>query len=344
MMQLPLEQNISISKLTSVFKNTSATYKFYWFWAILECVDEGKIEINKKEIFARMLTLSWYTVNYFHVSFGKQDLIQDAVRTIKDIENLNVDSKKSIILDKLLKSNNTTTNSILHHFDKNVPHKFLSPWLGTGSKAEVYNKSLDKNVNAPYILLKDSIIILDSWFEYFRVNSGLLKSFCYWNLTLFLQARNPNVPDIPNKIQRPIVRGSLNKHKKMFWDLILNELGYINCIYTGEKLKIGGYIIEHFIPHQFVAHDLMWNLIPAESSFNSSKSDKLPSFDTYFDDFYELQKEGYHIIKTIRPKNKFLQDYLPIFPNQEFSKLKYEELIKPMLTIAHNNGFQYMNS
>ncbi|MDW5290985.1 hypothetical protein [Formosa sp. PL04] len=58
-MQLPLESDISISKLTSVFKNTSATYKFYWFWAILESVDEGKTEINKKEIFARMLTLSW---------------------------------------------------------------------------------------------------------------------------------------------------------------------------------------------------------------------------------------------------------------------------------------------
>ncbi|MDW5288889.1 HNH endonuclease domain-containing protein [Formosa sp. PL04] len=343
-MQLPLEPNISISKLTSVFKSTSATYKFYWFWAILESIEEGNTEINKKEIFARMLTLSWYTVNYFHVSFGKQDQIQDAVRKIKDIENLNVDSKKSVILEKLLMSNNSDTNSTLNHFDKNVPHKFLSPWLGTGSKSEVYNKSIDTKFNAPYVLLKDSIIISDNWLEYFKVNSGILKSFCYWNLTLFLQVRNPNVPDIPNKIQRPIIRGGLNNHKKLFWDLILNELGHINCIYTGEKLVVGGYIIEHFIPHQFVAHDLMWNLIPAESSFNLSKSDKLPDFNTYFDDFYDLQEEGYKIIKALRPKNKFLQDYLPIFPNQEFNKLKYEQLIKPMLTIANNNGFQYMNS
>lgn len=342
-MQLPLESTISISKLTSVFKNTSATYKFYWFWAILECAEEGKKEVNKKEIFSRMLTLSWYTVNYFQVSFGKQDLIQKAVRRIKDIENINVDTKKSMILKMLLESENNETNGLLRHFDINVPHKFLSPWLGSGSRLKVYEKSLDVTFDAPYKLLNDSIIIHDKWYNYFRTNSGILKTFCYWNLTLFLQARNSNVPDIPNKILRPIIRGSLNKHKKMFWDLVIKELGYINCIYTGEKLVVGGYIVEHFIPHQFVAHDLMWNLIPAESSFNSRKSNKLPSFETYFDDFYRLQKEGYDIVRTLRPKNKFLQDYLPIFPSQELSKFKYEEHIKPMLTIAHNNGFQYMD-
>jgi hypothetical protein len=342
-MKLPVENNISISKLTSVFKNTSATYKFYWFWAILESIDEGEKEINKKEIFARMLTLSWYTVNYFHVSFGKQDLIQDAIKKIKNIENISIDAKKNDILRTLIKSKNSKTNSILLHFDKNVPHKFLSPWLGSGSKTELYELSLNQNLNVPYLLLKDSIIISENWFKYFKTNSGILKSFCYWNLSLFLQGRNPNVPEIPNKIQRPIIRASLNNHKKIFWDLILNELGYINCIYTGKKLVVGGYIIEHFIPHQFVAHDLMWNLIPAESNFNSKKSDKLPNFETYFDDFYEIQKEGFNIIKKTTPKNKFLQDYLPIFPNLELSKTKYEELVKPMLVIAHNNGFQYMS-
>ena len=74
-MQLPFNPDISSSKLASVFRSTSATYKFYWFWAILEAIEEGKSTINKKEIFARMLSLSWYTVNYFHISFGKHDLL-----------------------------------------------------------------------------------------------------------------------------------------------------------------------------------------------------------------------------------------------------------------------------
>lgn len=343
-MQLPFSSKITISKLASVFRNTSATYKFYWFWAILEAVEEGKITINKKEIFARMLSLSWYTVNYFHISFGKQDLIQQAIFNIKDIENLSIDDKQSVILDRLIKSKNPETIKLLLHFDNNVPHKFLSPWLGSGSRAKVYEQSLDKNLNAPYQLHKEHIVINDRWFEYFRNNLGILKSFCFWNLALFLQNRNPNVPDIPNKIHRPIIRGSLNKHKQKFWDIVLNELGSINCIYTNEKLVVGDYIIEHFLPHQFVAHDLMWNLIPADSQFNSKKSDKLPPFEKYFDDFYYLQKEGFEIIKKKSPKNKFLQDYLTIFPELSFDKSRFIEHIQPMLTIAHNNGFQYLKT
>lgn len=343
-MQLPFSSDIPISKLASVFRNTSATYKFYWFWAILEAVEEGKSTINKKEIFARMLSLSWYTVNYFHISFGKQDLIQQAIFNVKNLENLSIDDKQSVILNRLIKSKNPETIKLLLHFDNNVPHKFLSPWLGSGTRAKVYEQSLDNIINAPYQLYKEHIVINYKWFNYFRNNLGILKSFCFWNLALFLQSRNPNVPDIPNKIHRPIIRGSLNKHKQKFWDIVIYELGYINCIYTNEKLVVGDYIIEHFLPHQFVAHDLMWNLIPADSQFNSKKSDKLPPFEKYFDDFYYLQKEGFEIIKKKSPKNKFLQDYLTIFPELSFDKSRFIEHIQPMLTIAHNNGFQYLKA
>lgn len=341
-MNLPFDNNISLSKLVSIFRSTSATYKFYWFWAILEAIESGKKTITKREIFARMISLSWYTVNYFKVSFGKQDVIQSAVEQIKDLENLSIDSSQKNILLTLLKPKNKETLKLLNHFDKNVPHKFLSPWLGSGSKTEIYEKSNEKFDSVPYRLEKEYIEISDKWLPYFKVHIALLKTFCYWNLTLFLQSRNPNVPDIPNKINRPIQRGSLSTHKTRFWDLVINEVGAINCIYTNEPLDIGGYAVEHFIPYQFVAHDLMWNLIPADSNFNSKKSDKLPKFDDYFDEFYELQKVGFDIVKTLKPKNKFLEHYLPLFPNQIFEKNKFEDHIKPMLSIAHNNGFQYL--
>ncbi|MFN5883821.1 MAG: HNH endonuclease domain-containing protein, partial [Bacteroidota bacterium] len=57
---------------------------------------------------------------------------------------------------------------------------------------------------------------------------------------------------------------------------MLHEVGSIQCIYTNNDLVIGNYAVEHFVPYSFVSHDLMWNLIPADTSFNSSKSDKLP--------------------------------------------------------------------
>ena len=107
---------------------------------------------------------------------------------------------------------------------------------------------------------------------------------------------------------------------------------------------IGNYAVEHFIPYSFVSHDLIWNLIPADKSFNCSKSDKLPSLDKYYDSFFKLQQVAIGIVKNKSPKNKFLEDYLSIFPDIEesFTKQNFKERIQPLITIASNNGFQFL--
>ncbi len=341
-MKLPEDHKVSVEKLNSIFNSTSASYKFYWFLAILEAIEDGRDEISKHELFARMISNAWYTVNYFKISFGKQDNIQNAINFLKNHELIDVNEKKHKIVQQLLNSSSKETKKHLKYFDANVPFKFLSPWLGTGTKKEMYALSVENYNLPPYALYKDSILLQPDWIDYFKRNSGMLKDFCYWNLTLFLQLRNPNVPDIPNKLKRPINRGSLLKHKVNFWDIVIKELGHIDCIYTDKPLIKGTYAVEHFIPFQFVAHDLMWNLIPADPSFNSSKGSKLPPMDIYFNDFFELQKEAVNIVSKLKPKNRFLEEYLTVFPDLKINKDKYEECIQPMLTIAHNNGFQWM--
>jgi len=325
-----------------VFKNTSATYKFYWFLAIIDSIEKGKEKIDKKELFARMLANAWYTVNYFHVSFGKQDLIQTAIQKIKSVEQIPIDCAKEKIVSILYNSNNPETIRELKHFDKNVPHKFLSPWLGSGAKKEIYNAS-QLSVNKPLYALYENYIVIDSdWKGVILINLGIIKSFVLWHLSRFLQTRNPNVNSIPEKLIKPPKRASLLKHKRDYWDLVIKEIGFIDCIYTGKRLVPGTYAVEHFLPYQYVVHDLMWNLIPADPIFNSIKSDKLPPFDRYFNSFYEVQKIGLDIIRRKRPKNKFLEDFLPIFPDLEIDNFKYAEHVKPLLSIAHNNGFQYL--
>lgn len=342
-MQLPYDDKVDTARLSSCFKNTSATYKFYWFLAILEVVETGKDRITKLELFSRMIANAWYTVNYFHVSFGQQDKIQDAVQFLKEKEQINIDERKENLIALLQHSSDKEIRTQLKHFDNNVPHKFLSPWLGTADKNTIYTLSQHGQNYPPYALYKNELIVQPYWSDYFKRNSGILKDFCYWNLCLFLQSRNPNVPDIPNKLKRPEKRNSLSKHKSAFWDIVIRELKGIQCIYTGKELTIGGYAVEHFVPFQFVAHDQMWNLIPADPLFNSSKGDKLPSLDHYFDGFYELQKEGIRIVLKNKPENRFVEDYLTVFKTLEISKDQYRECIEPMITIAHNNGFQFMN-
>jgi hypothetical protein len=143
-MQLPNDKNVRVNLLSSCFNSTSATYKFYWFLSILDAVEEGQLQIEKRALFARMISLSWYTVNYFHVSFGKQDNIQQAIEDIKSWESIDIDFSQKTILEKLLISNDRRTISALIHFDLNVAHKFLSPWLGTGPSTYIYEKSREK--------------------------------------------------------------------------------------------------------------------------------------------------------------------------------------------------------
>jgi len=349
-MQLPKTDKLPVNLLAACFNNTSATYKYYWFLSILQSLESGNMKVLKKDLFARMISNAWFTVNYFHVSFGKQDKLQRAIELIKDFESLTIDEKRDNIFKKLANTQNTDTLIQLKYFNNQVPHWFLSPWFPKMDKSAIYKASSCSSHKSLYALFEKHIEINPDWQIYLDDNIRVLKDYCYWNLVMYLQAKNPNIPDLPNKLIKPGVRNSLVKQRRQFWDVVVNELGSVKCIYTGKELKVGNYAVEHFIPYSFVSHDLIWNLIPADISFNSSKSDKLPPLDKYFNSFFNLQKEAIEIVKRKAPKNKFLEDYLTIFPALEnlnnlpenFTKEKFRDSLQPLITIASNNGFEFL--
>jgi hypothetical protein len=353
MLKIPDDNNLLVNHLSACFNNTSATYKFYWFLSILQSVENGQTIISKRALFARMIANAWYTVNYFKVSFGKQDLIQNAITNIKEIEKITIDENTQKIIDRLSNSNNKSTINSLWHFNKQVPHWFLSPWFPkfkneTDSKQakRIYKQSNEFESNCLYSLNNETIQLNKLWVTYLQKHVKILKEFCYWNLVLFLQSKNPNVPDIPNKLIKPAKRNNLTRQRTNFWDIVINELGAVQCIYTGRSLTIGNYAVEHFIPYSFVSHDLIWNLIPSDNSFNSTKNNKLPKLEEFFDPFFELQRIAIEIVKVKNPKNRFLEDYLTIFPELYevgISKEKFKDCLQPLITIASNNGFEYLS-
>lgn len=93
----------------------------------------------------------------------------------------------------------------------------------------------------------------------------------------------------------------LNYVRKL-WEGVL-ELSEIRDVFTGNPVIHKKYDVDHFIPWSFVMNDELWNLMPMDSSLNSSKSNKLPKWDPFFEKFannqyllYELihQKAGIH--------------------------------------------------
>lgn len=343
-MYLPFDSHLPVGKLAAVFNNTSATYKFYWLLAILESLKKDTEIIYKKELFARMVTQPWYTVNYFRLSFGPQDLIHSSISKLQELHGLKENASKGEVLGTILHTTDKETDSILWHFDKNVPFKFLSPWCGTGSASEIMRRSQDESTLALYALHKDSIKIHPEWKGYLMQNSKVLRDFIHWNLTLFLQKRNPNIPDISGKLIKPAVRNSLGKQRQL-WKEIIERLGSIECIYTGKLLTGRAFDLDHFIPYSFVSHDQLWNLIPGDPSFNRSKNSKLPLLEKHFEKYFNLQSLALEVALEINPKNKLLEDYFTVSKN--FDKgLQYDQLyetVHPLITIAHNNGFSYLS-
>lgn len=352
-MVFPKDSSLPTQLLASCFDSTSATYKYYWFLSILDSLSKDKLVIQKIELFSRMVSIPWYTVNYFQVSFGKQDVIHREIENIKSLEKISIDENKEVIVSKLMKSENLETQRALYHFDNQVPHWFLSPWFGTNkSKKDIYSGSKNFDNECLYALYQDRIELNANWLVYLIKNIRFLKDFCFWNLAVFLQKRNPGIPEIPSKLVKPAIRNSLSNQRNNFWNLVFDELGEMECIYTGEKLNKSKYAVEHFIPYSYVCHDLIWNLIPADPQFNSHKSNKLPRLDDYFDRFYKIQKQAVEIVLSKKPSSKYLLDYLYLFKNLDeikdlsnvFEEQRFKDVFHPLIIMAHNSGFQFLSN
>ena len=87
----------------------------------------------------------------------------------------------------------------------------------------------------------------------------------------------------------------LGKVRKL-WEGVL-DCREIRDIFTGEAVQNKKYDIDHFIPWSFVMNDELWNLMPMDSSLNSSKSNRLPQWDPFFRRFSENQFILYELIQ-----------------------------------------------
>lgn len=346
-MQLPNNKALNISTLSQIFDNTTATYKFYWFVAVL-CivVKERKTRISFWEIIAAMISESWYPIHYFKISFGKSDsLFEKSTEIQKDLQ-ISIDADKDKIKSQLL-DNLDENKKYMRIFIKNVPYRFLSPWIKYTYDNDVVEKSKKFENNCLYAINGEEIIINDNWKDYLIENYAILIDFAFWNLTEFLQKRNPNVPNLSAKLVKPLQRESLTKQRK-FWDSYIESVGKINCIYTGKEIFAKKYDLDHFVPWSFVSHNLLWNLLPADASINSSKSNNLPPLEKYLKPFANVQHNALKTLYAQNPNNNFFEDYLTVFdsvselvnmPQNEFCDV-LGKTFTPLVQIAENSGFK----
>ena len=340
---------IDVPRLSRIYDNTVATYKFYWFISIINHVlsNPQRYTFSFYEIIAGMIAEAWYPIHYFKLSFGKSDSLEAKILDIQKILDIPIDAKKDTVSKTILQNiGRQDVKRCLDIFTLNVPYRFLSPWIPKATDAQVEVLSREFFNNCPYSILGKEICVDDFWKEFLTLNAAILKDFTFWNLAAFVQKRNPNVPDIPSKLVRPLQRSSLTRQHR-FWDRYLDNCEDTRCIYTGLPLRKGEYDLDHFIPWSFVVHDLNWNLLPADPSINSSKSDNLPPLDIYMLPMAEMQQKALKINLDLAPRDSVLEDYL-VFrcslkelvetSSEQFCSLLKNEFT-PMSQTALNMGF-----
>jgi hypothetical protein len=294
-----------------VFLNTDTTYKFFWFLALLEktktAASTFDLTLEVAALAREMVAQAWPCRRLFKLWFGHQDRLQLLIDRLAERSSLSDNAR----LDEVQNAAGMLSNAEVAILEDFVPYRFLTPWLrgalvGVKDHAKhgliqlLAERSSHSPRPTPYCF--DAVIgrpraisIGSKWLAFLQSNHVPLKAFAQLSLARYFEVRNPGIPGIINKLERPGTR-KLDRARE-FWDMVLEHVP-LHCIYSGQPIQ-PGYDLDHFLPWSFVTHDLIWNLTPAPRSVNLYKSDAVPKLGRYLDPFVEQHYRASSLLKAI---------------------------------------------
>ncbi|MEL0591747.1 MAG: HNH endonuclease domain-containing protein [Planktothrix rubescens PR222] len=365
---LPTSETVNVQILSKIFDNITNSYKYLFFLSLLDILRRRKFEIlsaiSFQEIVVEMLSNAWYPHNYFKLSFGKQDKIANKLDAL-ELEITEPILKFKDTDKKLLRTtiNSQKLDDIVDEISRYVSYRLIRPFFAEetrGLKDYDVNPTLINLAETKFDIKKplycfnaenkkncNAIILHQDWINYLEENYTIVRAWVSWEWLNYMQQRNPNIPNVVNKLFMPQQRDSLTQQTK-YWKTILSNKE-INCIYSKVKLDPNNISLDHYLPWSFVAHDQLWNLIPTTQSVNSSKSNNLPS-SQYFYEFVKLQHLGLTVSQkccTEKQWNIYTESYLSdlqinntsILLDLEKLNNAYQATITPLVTLAERLGF-----
>lgn len=341
---------IKIQNFGQFFSDTTNSYKFVYFQALLNLIKENNFQranFSLIEIARDMLIFAWYPAYYFRLNLGPQDQLI----TFLDCNNIEIKPTQS--MDQIRKQLKLIPDKELHKLVRYVPYRLIRPFFNElrgksdGEINNLINKLAKKHFVSKKIFYKfvdnEKILIHSDWLEYIKENYFLVFDWLNFNYLKYLEKNNPNVPSLINKMYPPRKRNSLAKIRKI-WNEVLKS-NEVKCIFSNEIIKKDAFDIDHYLPWSFVTHDEPWNLMPIKASSNRSKGNKLPELDRSIDKFIKNQFLFYSYIKNHQKYKKYLLSFNIVFKikkgdlsKKEFTK-KMKEIYEPLMQIANSMGF-----
>ena len=308
---------LDIEGFSHMMKDPSYCYKFYWLEAIVQLISEGKKNAAYDEIINEMISNAWYSVLEFHVHLSGiwgdgriKDSLEKAVQKLHKLSNLpsnasNVEIKNKIAeFDKELHGEKMTLT-------QNVPYKALSGFANkysekidlnssSGRMMAYYNRINEIETPLPYSFgeqkgLDRKIMFHESWIQMIQDNMAAILGWIQYEKVCWLQNNNPEMPGLVYKLAPLDDKMRKLGHVRKLWEGILDSTSIID-VFKDEPIRRDAYDVDHFIPWSFVMNDELWNLMPMDSSLNSSKSNRLPQWEKFFVRFANNQYKMYELI------------------------------------------------
>lgn len=368
MSDLSRSKSVDVTALAGLFSNTTNSYKYVFFQALLEKCRNSDFEdrlIRLDDLAIEMIALAWYPYKYFHISFGLQDKIG------KVIDNLDFDAQSQRIgshtnQKRLRGAIKTQADTIkLSPLLRYVPFRLLSPFFRRetqGMSDALRDRTIHRLANEHFHKAKpfyrfcrngnndtDLIELHPDWNEYIKRNYSIVKGWAERRWLGFLQKRNPTMPALSEKLYPPNQRAPLNQQRR-FWKLALHNAPLF-CIYSGRPLNPESFALDHFLPWSYVCHDQLWNLVPTSKGINSSKGHSVPS-EEYLNPLADIHSKALAIVMdapdiTRAERHKFIEAYLADLKVQESEITEgkimgqtYQDVLLPQMNLARQAGFQ----
>lgn len=170
---------IEVKKLQTVFDKVASSYKFFWMMAIISLAKEKHhLAISFDDITIRMASMAWPIVFEDDIDFGHNDIMKSYLEGVAKKTKL-IKAATSNVVENHLKQHYSSqgVDKILSPLMKNVPYRFLSPWIKYTTDAEVIEKSCAKSFNGLYVIHSKYIVLDEEWWDYIYANYNDICDF-----------------------------------------------------------------------------------------------------------------------------------------------------------------------
>ena len=366
--------SLDIEGFSHMMKNPSYCYKFYWLEAIVSLISEDVKETNFNEIIDEMIANAWYSVLEFHIHLSGiiegqvKDGLERAVQILQKLSGLPGNASKVEIKNKI-KEFDKELKPYKEQLTNMVPYRALAGFFDkceeradweSVRRMVVYIEKVNQVTLLPYTIgtgskLKKEVYFNESWIKMIQDNTVSILGWIQYEKVKWLQNNNPEVPGLVYKLAPMDEKiRKLNNVRKL-WEMVLDNQPIVD-VFKNAPIDKENYDVDHFIPWSFVMNDELWNLMPMDSTLNSSKSNKLPKWNPFFKRFAGNQFILYGMIYNERkPKIRkgyeacYRDNLHSIWANQELyrkgnSEEEFYNILKknmqPVYDSARRQGYQ----